>query len=107
MTAFARQEQQTEQGDLIWEIRSVNHRYLELSLRLDERFRALEMPIRKLFSEQLGRGKVDAVLRYKAPEDQSTNLDIDQTLARSVVEQCELVSGFADQAAPIDPVRIL
>jgi len=92
---------------LIWEIRSVNHRYLELSLRLDERFRALEMPIRKLFSEQLGRGKVDAVLRYKAPEDQSTNLDIDQTLARSVVEQCELVSGFADQAAPIDPVRIL
>ena len=35
MTAFARQEQQTEHGDLIWEIRSVNHRYLELSLRLD------------------------------------------------------------------------
>jgi len=107
MTAFARQEQQTEQGDLVWEIRSVNHRYLELSLRLDERFRALEMPIRKLFSEQLGRGKVDAVLRYKAPENQSTNLDIDQTLAQSVVEQCELISGFADQAAPIDPVRIL
>ena len=107
MTAFARQEQQTEQGDLVWEIRSVNHRYLELSLRLDERFRVLEMPIRKLFSEQLGRGKVDAVLRYKAPENQSTNLDIDQTLAQSVVEQCELISGFADQAARIDPVRIL
>jgi uncharacterized protein (TIGR00255 family) len=107
MTAFARQEQQTEQGDLIWEIRSVNHRYLELSLRLDERFRALEMPIRKLFSEQLGRGKLDAVLRYKAPENQSINLDIDQTLAQSVVKQCELVSGFAEQAAPIDPVRIL
>jgi len=107
MTAFARQEKQTEQGNLIWEIRSVNHRYSELSLRLDERFRVLEMPIRKLFSEQLGRGKVDAVLRYKAPENQSTNLDIDQTLAQSVVKQCELISGFADQAAPINPVRIL
>ena len=107
MTAFASQEQQTEQGNLIWEIRSVNHRYSELSLRLDERFRVLEMPIRKLFSEQLGRGKVDAVLRYKAPENQSTNLDIDQTLAQSVVKQCELISGFADQAAPINPVRIL
>jgi len=92
---------------LIWEIRSVNHRYSELSLRLDERFRVLEMPIRKLFSEQLGRGKVDAVLRYKEPENQSTNLDIDQTLAQSVVKQCELISGFADQAAPINPVRIL
>ncbi len=53
MTAFARAEQQTEQGELIWEIRSVNHRYLELSLRLDERFRALEMAIRKQFSDKL------------------------------------------------------
>ena len=41
MTAFARQEAQTEQGDLTWEVRSVNHRYLEVSLRLDERFHSL------------------------------------------------------------------
>jgi uncharacterized protein (TIGR00255 family) len=107
MTAFARQEQQTEQGDLIWEIRSVNHRYLELSLRLDERFRSLEMLIRKLFAEKLARGKVDAVLRYKVPEAQSSNLDIDQSLAQSIVAQSEIVAGFATQAAPIDPVRIL
>lgn len=107
MTAFARQEQQTEQGDLIWEVRSVNHRYLELSLRLDERFRALEMPIRKLFSAQLGRGKVDAVLRYKVPEMQSSNLDVDTDLAQSVLTQCELIAGFSSQSAPIDPVRIL
>ena len=107
MTAFARQEQQTEQGDLIWEIRSVNHRYLELSLRLDERFLSLEMPIRKLFAEKLARGKVDAVLRYKVPEAQSSNLDIDQSLAQSIVAQSEIVAGFATQAAPIDPIRIL
>ena len=35
MTAFARQEEQTEQGDLTWEIRSVNHRFLEVALRLE------------------------------------------------------------------------
>ena len=107
MTAYARQEQQTEQGELIWEIRSVNHRYLELSLRLDERFRSLEMPIRKLFSEKLARGKVDAVLRYKVPEAQSSNLDIDQKLAQSVVLQSELIAGLAAEAAPIDPIRVL
>lgn len=107
MTAFARQEQQTEQGDLVWEVRSVNHRYLELSLRVDERFRSLEMPIRKLFSEKLGRGKVDAVLRYKAPETESTQLSIDQTLAKSVVTQCEVIAEFAKQATPIDPISIL
>jgi uncharacterized protein (TIGR00255 family) len=107
MTAFACQEQQTEQGELVWEVRSVNHRYLELSLRLDERFRSLEMPIRKLFSDKLGRGKVDAILRYKAPEMQSSNLDIDQALAKSVVAQCEIVSGFSSQAAPVDPIRVI
>ena len=48
MTAFARREEQTEQGDLTWEIRSVNHRYLETSLRLDERFRPLEMKMKTL-----------------------------------------------------------
>ncbi|MCL4136598.1 UNVERIFIED_CONTAM: hypothetical protein GTU68_019025 [Idotea baltica] len=107
MTAFARQEQQTQQGDIIWEIRSVNHRYLELSLRLDERFRVLEMPIRKLFSEQLARGKVDAVLRYKTPEAQASQLDIDQALAQSVISQSELIAGFATQAAPIDALSVL
>ncbi len=107
MTAFARQEEQTEQGDLTWEIRSVNHRYLELSLRLDERFRALEMPIRKLFADKLARGKVDAVLRYKVPEAQLSNVDIDQALAKSVVANCELVAGFSAQAAPIDPIKVL
>jgi len=107
MTAFARQEAQTEQGGLSWEIRSVNHRYLELSLRLDERFRSLEMLIRKLFAEKLARGKVDAVLRYKVPETQLSNVDMDQDLAKSVVESCEIVAGFTGQAAPIDPVKIL
>jgi uncharacterized protein (TIGR00255 family) len=107
MTAFARQEEQTEQGDLTWEVRSVNHRYLELSLRLDERFRSLEMPIRKLFAEKLARGKIDATLRYKTPEAQLSNVDMDRDLAKSVVENCEIVAGFAAQAAPIDPVKIL
>lgn len=107
MTAFARQEEQTEQGDLTWEVRSVNHRYLEVSLRLDERFRSLEMPIRKLFAEKLARGKVDATLRYKTPEAQLSNVDMDSDLAKSVVKNCEIVAGFAAQAAPIDPVKIL
>ena len=107
MTAFARQEEQTEQGDLTWEVRSVNHRYLEVSLRLDERFRSLEMPIRKLFAEKLARGKVDATLRYKTPEAQLSNVDMDSDLAKSVVKNCEIVAGFAAQSAPIDPVKIL
>lgn len=107
MTAFARQEKQTDQGSLTWEIRSVNHRYLEVALRLEESFRPLEMKIRKLFADKLGRGKVDAVLRYKAPEQQSSSLEIDRDLAKSVVNSCEQLADFTDKAAPVDMLRVL
>ena len=107
MTAFARQEEQTEQGELTCEVRSVNHRYLELSLRLDECFRSLEMPIRKLFTEKLSRGKVDAVLRYKIPAAGLSKVNIDRNLAKSVVDNCEVIAELSTQAAPIDPVKVL
>jgi uncharacterized protein (TIGR00255 family) len=106
MTAFSRQELQTEQGDLTWEVRSVNHRYLEVALRLDESFRPLEMQIRKLFAKKLGRGKVDAVLRYKQPQQQA-GFEIDQDLAKSVIKGCNELGALADDSAPVDMLRIL
>lgn len=107
MTAFARTEEQAKQGDLTWEIRSVNHRYLELSLRLDERFRPLEMQIRKLFSDKLARGKVDATLRYKAPEHQQSSLEIDRELAQSVINHCDKLALMTTRPAPVDLLQVL
>ncbi|NOQ82353.1 MAG: hypothetical protein GQ548_07505, partial [Methylophaga sp.] len=107
MTAFARREEQTEQGDLTWEIRSVNHRYLETSLRLDERFRPLEMKIKKLFSTKLARGKVDASLRYKAPDAQQSTLNIDQDLAQSIIKQCDDLAILTTRPAPVDMLRVM
>ncbi|PHS68925.1 MAG: YicC family protein [Methylophaga sp.] len=107
MTAFARKEQPTQQGDLTWEIRSVNHRYLETSLRLDERFRPLEMKIKKLFSAKLGRGKIDASLRYKAPEEQQSSMNIDQGLAKSLITHCDDLALLTTRPAPVDMLKIL
>jgi len=107
MTAFARQEEPTSQGDLTWEVRSVNHRYLETSLRLDERFRPLEMKIKKLFSKKLARGKVDASLRYKAPEQEQSTLNIDKKLAQSVIEHCDSLSLLTTRPAPVDMLRVM
>jgi uncharacterized protein (TIGR00255 family) len=107
MTAFARREEQTEQGDLTWEIRSVNHRYLETSLRLDERFRPLEMKMRKLFSDKLARGKVDASLRYKTPESQQSALNVDHDLAKSVIEHCDELALLTTRPAPVDMLKVM
>ena len=65
MTAFSRQQVESEWGSLTWEIRSVNHRYLEPSVRLPESFRSLENPIRKELREKLNRGKVECQLRFQ------------------------------------------
>jgi uncharacterized protein (TIGR00255 family) len=64
MTAFARETLTGEQGELTWELRSVNHRFLETFVRLPEDLRALEMGVRERIGARLDRGKVDASLRY-------------------------------------------
>lgn len=63
MTAFARAEQQVDDLLLAWELRSVNHRFLEIQFRLPEPLRSLEPGLRELLRRHLKRGKVDATLR--------------------------------------------
>jgi len=107
MTAFARHEEQTQLGTLSWEIRSVNHRYLELAFRLEESFRPMEMAMRKLISDTLSRGKVEVALRYKAPEQQQDKLDINEALAQTVIEQYQQLAARSANPAPLDLMKVL
>lgn len=107
MTAFARHEEQTSLGSLSWEIRSVNHRYLETSFRLDENFRPLEMAMRKLIGDTLSRGKVEVTLRYRAPEQQQENIDINDTLAQAVISRYQQLASMADAPAALDMMKVL
>ena len=58
----------TGMGSLTWEIRSVNHRYLETSIRLPDIFRGLENQVRERVRKAVSRGKVECQLRYTAQE---------------------------------------
>ncbi|HUF73828.1 MAG TPA: YicC/YloC family endoribonuclease [Gammaproteobacteria bacterium] len=66
MTGFAASEALAGSQKLVWEIRSVNHRYLDLGFRLPEDFRGLEPRLRSLASEAVKRGKVDCSLKVSA-----------------------------------------
>ena len=87
MTAFSRQQLEHEWGSLTWEIRSVNHRYLEPSVRLPENFRSLENPIRKQLRDKLYRGKIECQLRLRTVEanqiDWHLNLDLISQLTKA------------------------
>jgi uncharacterized protein (TIGR00255 family) len=65
MTAFARQEADTGQGVLSWEVRTLNHRYLETGVRLPEELRAVEAAVRERAGKRLGRGKLECTCRYR------------------------------------------
>ena len=68
MTAFASGERSTEWGVLGCELRAVNHRFLELGLRLPEELRAFEPILRERIGARISRGKLDLAMRLRAPE---------------------------------------
>ena len=80
MTGFARAEAQLPSGALVCELRSVNHRYLEASLRLPEELRALDPELRAQMQKELRRGKVDCTFTYRAFDRQSQALELDAEL---------------------------
>ena len=102
MTGFASLDRQHDFGRLAWELRSVNHRYLEIGFRVPEEFRALEPDIRRILGEHLSRGKVDATLRYTpAAAVTSSKLSLNADLARRLValqEEFQEISGLTQEA---------
>ena len=83
MTGFARRETSGPWGTLICELRSVNHRFLESSLRLPEELRSLDQEIRQQFGQGLKRGKIDCTITYRPTDSAARALDLD----RGVLEQ--------------------
>lgn len=84
MTAFARQELAKDWGTLTLELRSVNHRYLDVSMRMPEDFRNLEPKIREKISAKLGRGKVDVGLKFTRTDATAGEITIDKDLIQQI-----------------------
>ena len=109
MTGFARRERQGPWGTLTCELRSVNHRYLELSLRLPDDLRGLENDARQLLSVNLRRGKVDAGVYLKGAPAGAASLEINRAVVEQVVAGAAEVSAIAGNAAgtlnPLDVLR--
>jgi uncharacterized protein (TIGR00255 family) len=107
MTAFARQEADTDFGSLAWEIRSLNHRYLELGLRLPEELRAMEPAVRVRVNARLGRGKVECSCRFRPATAGAAPVDIHEDNLTRVLAACEAVNRRLPEAVPLNPLELL
>lgn len=92
MTAFAGAEVETPWGALAFELRSVNHRYLELNPRLPEELRAIEPMLRERVAAKLTRGKVDVTLRFR-PIDAATDIRLNDTVVDKLERAAKSLSG--------------
>ena len=107
MTAFARQEADTEYGSLAWEIRSLNHRYLELGLRLPEELRAMESAVRERINARLGRGKVECSCRFRPAAAGAAPVDINEDNLVRVLAACEAVNNRLSATVPLSSLELL
>ncbi len=107
MTGYARVEQQGPAGRLSWEIRAVNHRYLEVQFKLPDEFRVMENDLRQLATQRIGRGKVEAGLRYTRDAGPSEALQIDHERLAAVLAAIERVAGQLRTSTAPDPIQVL
>ena len=107
MTAYARAEEQGPWGRLSWELRSVNHRYLDLQFKLPEDFRALENELRAATLAHVARGKVEAVLRFDPAPETPAPLALDEERLRQLRLALDALNAALGLMAPPEPMRVL
>ena len=107
MTAFARTQQNLDEGDLIWELRSVNHRYLELQLKMPDEFRVHETKFREVIQNRLKRGKVECFLRFNLNTQESESVHVNHQQAKSLISACQEINDLLHQPSEVDPIEIL
>ena len=107
MTGFARRERQGPWGTLVCELRTVNHRYLEVSLRLPEDLRSLDNDVRQTIGAALRRGKVDANLYLKSTAGSTRRLELDQAILDELLARIGDVRTRIDASAPLNALDVL
>jgi uncharacterized protein (TIGR00255 family) len=106
MTAFARAEEAFAGGRVQWELKSVNHRYLEAQFRLPEVLRELEFPLRERLRTRVRRGKLDCTMRLES-DTSVTALELNRAVLLQLLATIEQIRRDAPEANNPNPLELL
>lgn len=107
MTAYARKESRNEWGTVTWELRSVNHRYLEPMFKLPDNFRDIEPDLRNCLHSHLARGKIECHLRVQLETQTGPGLKVNVEMAESLNNVLNQINRMLDNPAHINALDIL
>src|SRR5262245_4321790 len=104
MTAFARTQGQGAWGSIVCELRSINHRYLELVIRLPEMLHGLEVSMRERIRNVIKRGKIECSLRYQAGDALGPEMNINHHLVEQLCQAGEVINQKLKNPAPVNAI---
>ena len=107
MTAFSRAQEQGSWGSGVCELRSINHRYLEISVRMPDQFHGMEAQIRERIRHYIKRGKIECYLRYQPGDVAGSAILVNAHLAQELCKATDVVGKMLTQAAPVNAMDIL
>jgi len=107
MTAFSRSSEEQVWGSIVWELRSVNHRYLDVVIKLPEELRSIENEIRRRLNSAIKRGKVECNLRFKAAENQQARLNVNEEYVDELLQASQIISKKLHQSSDTDVLELL
>jgi len=107
MTGFSRQSADTAVGTLTWELRAVNHRYLDVQFRLPEALRPQEQDFKQQVSGVLGRGKIECALHLRRTIDQSVEMQLNADLVALIGTRVTEISKALPETAAPSAIEIL
>ncbi len=88
MTGFGRAIELNQEHKILVEIKAVNHRYLDLNIKMARRFNVFEHAVRKLLGEYIKRGKVDVYISYENYKEKANGLRYNYEAAKSYYDFC-------------------
>lgn len=107
MTAFARQGRDRPWGQLSWELRTVNHRYLDVTLRVPEELRVQETQLRELVGAYVKRGKVECRMRFQPAAAAAASIALNPEGIRRLNDAIHHVKQHVEAVAPVSALEIL
>jgi uncharacterized protein (TIGR00255 family) len=107
MTAFSRVDSNLPWGSLTWELRSVNHRYLEPSFKLPENLRELETALRDKLRKKLSRGKLDCSLKLNIGTTQNPKIEVNVAYAQALIDASEMIKSIDPNLSATNALDIL
>ncbi len=107
MTGFARESVETDIGTLSWEIRAVNHRYLDVQFKIPDELRPNEQAFRQQASAVLGRGKIECALSFRHALNRQSAMQIDSDLVALLGARISELSTKLPNMSAVSPLEIL